>query len=95
MRCAIVATGSFGDILNATPIAAHLRKLGHEVHWYVASFYQSALANNTDIDKIIFKAPREAKTKTLGKVIDDTTFFTKTRKVGTARTAKLEKLFDL
>jgi len=51
---AIVLTGSFGDILNATPIAAQLKKqsLKNKIHWYVSSRCKGALTNNPYIDKI-------------------------------------------
>lgn len=55
MECyAIVLTGSFGDVLNATPIAAQLKKQSPEskVHWYVSSRCKGALVNNPHIDKV-------------------------------------------
>jgi hypothetical protein len=52
---AIVLTGSFGDVINATPIAAQLKKQSpdNEIHWYVSSRCQAALTGNPHIDKII------------------------------------------
>ena len=51
---AIVLTGSFGDVLNATPIAAQLKKQSpkNKVHWYVSSRCKGALTNNPYIDKV-------------------------------------------
>lgn len=63
-KYAIILTGSFGDILNGTYIAAHLKKEGHEVDWYVSSQYQGALKGFPHIDNLIV-IPAKGKDKAL------------------------------
>lgn len=53
MKIAIFLGGSFGDILNATPIAKKLKELGHNVTWFVSKTYIHALCGNPFIDKKI------------------------------------------
>lgn len=59
---AIILTGSFGDIINGTPIAAHLKKKSSDniVHWYASSYYKTAIYNNPDIDEV-FVIPAKSK----------------------------------
>jgi ADP-heptose:LPS heptosyltransferase len=63
---AIVLTGSFGDVLNATPIAAQLKQSPkNKVHWYVSSRCKGALLNNPHIDKIIVIEAKDKPSSTI------------------------------
>lgn len=66
-RYAIVLTGSFGDVLNATPIAAELKNQSSDniVHWYVSSKCRGALINNPHVDKVILIESKDKPSSTI------------------------------
>jgi hypothetical protein len=68
---AIICTGSWGDVLNTTPLAAQIKAENPSdiVHWYVASMYASALEGNPHIDKV-FEINTPDKGQSLGPATD-------------------------
>jgi len=52
MNIAIFLGGSFGDILNATPVVKELKNHDHNITWFISEEYKYALDNNKFIDSI-------------------------------------------